>query len=111
MSPRKEQRPEPKSITKAELPMNDPNYHYRILSKEDETRDRVAYHRELGYGKAKESDRQIVMACKRDEHEQRQQEAKERADRLRASTLPRTEGLVHDETSIEPARGFAADED
>lgn len=112
MTPRREQRPEPKkSTTRAELPLNDPNYHYRVVSKEDETADRVAYHKELGYGIAHETNRQLTMACPRDEHEVRQAEARNKADRMRESALPTAEGFVHDETSIEVSCGLASSDD
>ena len=51
------------------------------------------------------------MACGRDDHEARRKEAQKRADRLRESALPRTEGLVQDETSIEVSHGIRANDD
>ena len=108
---RKEQPPQQgESISKPDLPLGDPNYHYRVVSKEDETAHRVGYHKSLGYGVAHESDRQITMACKKDEHEQRQSEAKQRADRMRAQQNAPSSEIVHDETTIEVTRGVHADE-
>jgi hypothetical protein len=51
------------------------------------------------------------MACPRDEHEQRQKEALARSDRMRASSLPRTDGLIEDNTSIEVTRGLRSVDD
>jgi hypothetical protein len=111
---RKEEKPElvnEKGHGKADLPMDDPNYHYRIVSKEHEVSDRVEHHKGIGYGVAKHGSRHIVMACKREEHEQRQQEAMRRADRMRSPSLPSGDGLIADDTSIEVTRGLrTADE-
>jgi hypothetical protein len=109
---RREQRPEQfKNSTKAEIPANDPNYHYRIVSKEDDVKDRVEHHRDLGYGIAKSNNRAILMGCKKEDHEQRQREAKQRADRMRESMLPQNEGLVHDETTLQVTRGLHTEDD
>lgn len=108
---RREQPPvQGESNTKAELSLGDPNYHYRVVSKEDDTAHRVDYHKSLGYGVAHEGDRQITMACRKDEHEQRQSEAKRRADRLRASQQAPQGEIVHDETTIEVTRGVHAED-
>ena len=113
--PRKEQKPDPvrdaKQIGKSDVPMDDPNYHYRIVSKEPETRDRIGYHKEMGYGKVKETDRQIVMACRKDEHEQRQKDALARADRMRESVVLPNREVVMDETTIEVTRGLSSQDD
>jgi hypothetical protein len=107
---RKEQEPETKkSKSKSDLPLGDPNYHYRIVSKEDDTAHRVDYHKGLGYGVAHEGDRQVTMACSRDDHEQRQSEAKKRADRMRAQQNAPSKEIVHDETTIEVTRGVQTD--
>lgn len=112
---RKEEKPElvsEKGQGKTDVPMDDPNYHYRIVSKEHEVNDRIEHHKDMGYGIAKRCGRHLVMGCKRDEHEQRQKDALERADRMRASSLPRTDGLIEDNTSIEVTRGLrSVDED
>lgn len=108
---RREQPPQAtESISKTDLPLNDPDYHYRVVSKEDDTAHRVDYHKGLGYGVAHEGDRQITMGCLREEHEQRQQEAKQRADRLRSHQNAPSKEIVHDETTIEVTRGVHADE-
>jgi hypothetical protein len=107
---RKEQRPTPKNSTsKPELPLNDPNYHYRIVSKEDETADRVAYHRNLGYGVAHEDARSLTMAVRKEDHEQRQREAAERARRVRDEKLAPRGDVVQDETTIERTRAIVAE--
>lgn len=106
---RREEKPElidEQGQAKADVPMDDPNYHYRIVSKEDGVTDRVEHHKGMGYGVAKHGSRSLVMGCKREEHEQRQKESLERADRMRASSLPRTDGLIEDNTSIEVTRGL-----
>ncbi len=111
---RKEEKPELVNETghgKTDVPMDDPNYHYRIVSKEDGVGDRIEHHKGMGYGVAKHGSRSLVMGCKKDEHEKRQQQALERADRMRASSLPRTDGLIEDNTSIEVTRGLRSVDD
>ncbi|HXH61623.1 MAG TPA: hypothetical protein VNI20_09725 [Fimbriimonadaceae bacterium] len=114
-SPRREQRPDPvadtKSVARGSVPVDDPNYHYRIVSLEQETQERVDYHRDRGYGVAKQTNRFAVMGCPRDEYERRQRESLERADRLREHSLPPEGDMVRDETSIEVTRGLGATED
>ena len=102
MHPRREQKPESQPTkTKTELPLNDPNYHYRIVSKEKDTSDRVAYHKELGYGIAHDSGRALTMAVHKDEHEKRRREAIERARRIREQRVENQGDLALDETTIE----------
>ena len=114
-SQRKEQRPDPvhdtKATGRAELPLDDPNYHYRIVSKEHETRERVSYHKDKGYGVAKETNRHVVMACKKDEHDARQRESVERSGRSRRAQTEPSGELVKDETTVEVSRGLHSPEE
>ena len=109
---RREQRPDPledsKGLIGREVPIDDPNYHYRIVSLENETSERIAYHRDLGYGIAKETNRFAVMGCRREEHELRQQESAVRANRLREGSHAPVGDMVKDETTIEVTRGLTA---
>lgn len=58
---RREQRPDPVADIKgsgvAEIPIDDPSFHYRIVSLEKDTSERVDYHRDIGYGIAKRTNR------------------------------------------------------
>jgi hypothetical protein len=98
-----------KSKSKTDVALNDPDYHYRIVSKE--TSERIAYHKELGYGVAHDSGRALTMGVRRDEHEKRQREALERAGRIREQRLDPQGDVVQDETSIERARAVPNDDE
>lgn len=112
---RREQRPDPVADIQGragrEVPLGDPNYHYRIVSLEGEVGERVNYHRDLGYGIAKETNRYAVMGCKRDQHDARQSDAIARANRLREGALAPVGDMVKDETTIEVSRGLGTQDD
>ena len=112
---RREQRPDPvvdsKAISKAEIPMGDPEFHYRIVSAEKETEGRVEYHRDKGYRVAKQTNRFAVMGCPRGEFEARQAESVRRADRFKEASGVPSGDMVRDETSIEVTKGLGAEDD
>ena len=100
-----------KGISKAEIPMGDPGFHYRIVSAEKGTEGRVEYHRDKGYRVAKQTNRFAVMGCPRGEFEARQAESVRRADRFKEASGSPTGDMVRDETSIEVTQGLGAEDD
>ena len=73
---RKEQRPDSMTDGKmeciADFPLDDPNYHYRIVSKWSAPEGRVGKHKTKGYKVVAEDDVNYVMACDKDKYEARQ---------------------------------------
>ena len=67
----------------SKIGLNDPNYHYRIVGKDKQLQDydRIGKHKDMGYTIVKENNRNVVMACPKDEFEARQAKKLEKANR------------------------------
>ena len=112
---RREQRPDPVADIRGsgttEVPLDDPSFHYRIVNLEKDTEERVDYHRDIGYGVAKRTNRYTVMRCRKEEYEKRQAEAIARSDRFKEGSGEPSGDMVKDETTIEVSKGLSIDDD
>ena len=114
---RREQRPDPvqdshSDGSKPEIPLGDPEFHYRIVSVEKDAEGRVEHHRDKGYRVAKQTNRFAVMGCPKEDFEARQRGTKQRSeDRLAPYAGEPSGDQVKDETSIEETTGLGLDDD
>lgn len=114
---RREERPDvtapAKSGMRPGVPMNDPNYNYRLVPKHvvpnEKNEDRMNYHTDLGYGIARETDQGYVMGCKKDERDAREKAAQQKSERNigaydRSGDAKKDPEASHDTISIERGR-------
>lgn len=109
MSFRKEERPDPKTDTPTnkageKIGLDNPEYNYRVLYDEPELRtyNRVGKHKRMGYEVVAEGDGRVVMACKKDRHEQRQAESRARSEQIMRRKTAISEGdgyAIHMDTT------------
>jgi hypothetical protein len=93
---RREERPDPNftahPVGLTDIPLNDPDYHYRVVGKDDP--NRVGIHRDLEYGVAKENQTTVVMGCKKEVRERRAKAAREKSEKRLAPYEGTEDGMT-----------------